>query len=289
VVLGLVAGCFGEAFGEIGDFANAIEWYERAIGAEDSSAGLRALEQLGNLKARLGEKQKDRKSVEDAIALLEHVVATSRTMERVALLGSAYQRLANVVPAREASAALREAQRCYKQAEDLASSSNPAGLFYPALNCLSLEVRLSSSRAGAARKVDANRLQAVRRSLEMSMRENPDFWAAAGSIELEIYAALLARQLGSVLDAALFDLGDLLERASSKKDWDSVFFQMRETLHAWKKSPGLDASERAAAEKLLAAIPRDQKPAEMAAQATAPANKAKKKQRKAKKAKKAKG
>jgi tetratricopeptide (TPR) repeat protein/pimeloyl-ACP methyl ester carboxylesterase len=263
--LGNVAGGFGEAYGEIGDFEAAIGWYERAINAEDGSAGMRALEQSGNMKARLGERlwrtdpAQGRKLVAKAIELLEHVVATGKTMERLSLLGSAYKRLAKVVGARESTSALQRALKQYEEAEKLARSGNPAGLFYPALNCMSLEMRLAARRNEAIAGFDAGRIEAVRRSIDAAMRERPDFWGVVGAIELRIFEALAAGRLAGVLDSAIFDIRDVVERASSKKDWDSVFVQMRDTLDAWKETRDVRASERAAADELLAAIPCDEK------------------------------
>jgi pimeloyl-ACP methyl ester carboxylesterase/tetratricopeptide (TPR) repeat protein len=263
--LGNVAGGFGEAYGEIGAFEAAIAWYERAIGAEDGSAGMRALEQLGNMKARRGERlwrtdpATSRKLVEEAIDLLEHVVATGKTMERLSLLGSAYKRLAKVVGARESASALQRALKQYEEAEKLARSGNPAALFYPALNRMSLEMRLAIRRNEAKVGFDAERTDDVRRSIDAAMREKPDFWVVVGAIELRIFEALIAGRLAGVLDSAIFDIQDVVERASSKKDWDSVFVQMRDTLDAWKQAKDLKASERAAADKLLAAIPSDEK------------------------------
>jgi hypothetical protein len=291
--IGNVAGGFGEAFAEIGAFEEAVQWYERALKAEDASAGLRAVEQLGNMKARLGERKPDRKLVEEAIELLKNVVAAGKTLERLSLLGSAHRRLSKVVSSDEGTAALMEALKCYAEAEKIALAGNPGGLFYPALNRMSVEVRLAGRRGEAAREFDAERVKAVRQSIETAMRDKPDFWPAVGAIELTTYEALIKRRLASVVDATLFEIRDIVERATSKKDWDSVFVQMRDTLDAWKQAPGLPASERAAADKLLAAIPHDKipeaAPASDAAQPTTPVPRKKaKKAKKARKAKKAK-
>jgi hypothetical protein len=291
--LGNVAGGFGEAYGAIKKFRLAASWYERAVNAEDGSAGLRAIEQLGNMKARYGEEAGERKPVADAIALLEHVVATGRTMERLSLLGSAYKRLAKVTERDAATSALQKSLEYYEEAEKLALATNPGGLFYPALNCLSVEVRLASRLGKAVRTFDSGRLEALRKSIETSMRDKPNFWSAVGATELKIYEALISRQLESVLASALYEIRDIVERATSTKDWDSVFVQMRDTLDAWKLAPDITRSERAAADKLLAAIPRDEKEDaqdEAAASAVAPktakgATKAKKARKKAQRSK----
>jgi hypothetical protein len=52
---GNVAEAFAVAWNEAGDRAKAIDWYRRALAANDGSASIRAAEQLGNLLVRRGE------------------------------------------------------------------------------------------------------------------------------------------------------------------------------------------------------------------------------------------
>ena len=51
---GDVAELFGEAFAEAGDVEASVKWYETAVGSPDGRASLRAAEQLGNIRSRLG-------------------------------------------------------------------------------------------------------------------------------------------------------------------------------------------------------------------------------------------
>jgi tetratricopeptide (TPR) repeat protein len=50
--IGEVAEGFGRAWDEAGDRAAAIKWYMRALSANDGTASLKVVEQLGNLRAR---------------------------------------------------------------------------------------------------------------------------------------------------------------------------------------------------------------------------------------------
>lgn len=52
-VYGAVAELFGEAFTEADDVPKGVEWYTRAVAAEDGTASLKAAEQLSNGRARL--------------------------------------------------------------------------------------------------------------------------------------------------------------------------------------------------------------------------------------------
>jgi hypothetical protein len=51
---GAVAELFGEAFVEAGDVEAGMKWYERAVAAPDGKASMKAVEQLANVKSRLG-------------------------------------------------------------------------------------------------------------------------------------------------------------------------------------------------------------------------------------------
>jgi len=51
---GAVAERFGEAFVEAGEVETGMEWYERAVAAEDATASMKAAEQLANVRGRLG-------------------------------------------------------------------------------------------------------------------------------------------------------------------------------------------------------------------------------------------
>ncbi len=50
--IGSVASAFARAWNALGDHADAIEWYERAMAAPDGTAATRAIEQLANLRVR---------------------------------------------------------------------------------------------------------------------------------------------------------------------------------------------------------------------------------------------
>ncbi|MET0659402.1 MAG: tetratricopeptide repeat-containing protein, partial [Steroidobacteraceae bacterium] len=248
---GVVAAGFGAAYAEIEEWAAAIEWYTRAVAAPDGGAGLRALEQLGNLRARRGGATGDRAEIRAAIAILGNVLAIAPTAERQSLLGSAYKRLADVESdAGSRRAALDKALEHYRAAEAIASRAGADDLFYPAMNRMNLELRLRS-RTGRTRGFEPADVSAVRQSLARKHELNPDFWSAVGLIELEIYAALADRRLATVADAALSGLADVKRRIAANKDWDSFRYQMHVTLSEYLELRGISSSERAAAQRLL--------------------------------------
>ena len=69
--IGEVAEAFGRAWAETGDRQSAIKWYTRALNANDGTASLKVIEQLGNLRARNAWAM-----AEDALAKFAQDVAT---------------------------------------------------------------------------------------------------------------------------------------------------------------------------------------------------------------------
>jgi hypothetical protein len=256
---GAVAAAFGAGFAEIEDFDHAVEWYERALKTEDGGGTLHAMEQLGNVRARRGEKMGDlaagRREIEAGIALLLQVVELGLTVERGSLLGSAYKRMAMLERRAERDVeeetALRAAAEWYGRAEDEARRSQADNLYYPAMNRMSIALTLGSDHA-APEGFGASAVRAVRESLEKKNAVDPDFWSVIGLTELRIYEALGKRQLASAVEEILGDLKDLRARSASSRKWGSVADQARLTLTPHAAAADLPAAEREAAARLLA-------------------------------------
>ncbi|HEU0204466.1 MAG TPA: CHAT domain-containing protein, partial [Burkholderiaceae bacterium] len=223
---GDVAAAFGAVYAELGDFARAMDWYSRALSAEDAAVTLRALEQLGNVRARYGAKLADReqgrKEINAAIELLGRVAAMAPTVERESLLGSAFNRLANIEPTAGAKrAALGQALEHYGKAEKIARETGAPNLFYPAMQRMSIALVLNADAANPA-VIDPADIGAARESLQKQNAESADFWSVVGLTELRIYEALASRQLAPALNSIVADIKDLMARASSRRMWDSV-------------------------------------------------------------------
>jgi hypothetical protein len=254
---GAVAAAFGVAYGEAEELERAIEWYSRAIEAPDGGAGLKALEQLGNLRARHGAKSGDREEILEAVRLLERVCAFGSTAERESLLGSAYKRLARV----EANAtaqqdALTQSLAHYETAASIAHDLGSDDFFYPAINRMRIELRLRGASSRGA-QFKAAELERVRQCLLRKSATDPNFWSAVIPIELAIYEAVSRESLAAALDAILVDLADMERRARSAREWSSVVYEIRWTLEPYLQAPGVAAVERQAVEKLLKALPKE--------------------------------
>lgn len=275
--MGAVAEAFGLAYADARDPDKAIEWYRRAVHADDGSASFQAAEELGNQLARRGEAASDavagRRDVEEAIARLARLSEIQPTVEREALLGSAYKRLV-MIEARaqegaasgkrsgrrrarpapisaERLAALRNMALHYGNAERLAREANADNLFYPAKNYISAELRLAFLERRPA-EIAVDRMRAVQESLARAARERPDFWSVVGVIELRLLEAVAAQRLATDSPALLAAFRDLKARVPARAMWDSVHSEARFTLEPYAMVAS--APENRAAGTILAAL-----------------------------------
>jgi len=280
--MGAVAEAFGLAYADARDVDKAIDWYRVAVHADDGSASFKAAEELGNQLARRGEGKRDpteaRRDVEEAIARLGRLVDIQPTVEREALLGSAYKRLVMIegraaaadaargrggrraprsaAPSADRLAALREMALHYGNAERLAREANADNLFYPAKNGISAELRLAFLERRPA-ELAVDRMRAVQESLARAATERPDFWSVVGQTELRVLEAVAAQRLADTSGALIAEFSDLKARVPARGMWDSVHSEARFTLEPYLGIAS--AAEKRAASALLAAL------AEMAA------------------------
>jgi hypothetical protein len=260
--MGAVAEAFGVAFAEMKGTANAIAWYRIAVSAPDASASFKAVEQLGNQLARLGEALDDdaaaRASIEEGIAHLVKVATLQPTVERESLLGAAYKRLAMVEGRRTSDAArqaclkaLKAMATHYAAAEARAREGGAGNLFYPAKNGISAELRIAWLEARTPQGLKA-RCDEVRRSLASSAAAQPDFWSVVGQSELRVLEALAQGRLAAAGAALIGAFRDLKARVPAARMWDSVCSEARFTLVPYQ-AVASDA-EAKAARQLLASL-----------------------------------
>ncbi|MGC4078922.1 MAG: CHAT domain-containing protein [Rubrivivax sp.] len=289
--MGAVAEAFAVAWSENGERERAIGWYERALAANDGSASLRAAEQLANLRARQawGELERAareaaaappargrrgaratapgrealeaaRTTLAGAVEQLERLLALQRTVERWSLLGSAHkrrvmlERLAGDAAAERA--ALQAMHAAYGAAEALAREQHHDELYYPGANRLAAEIALHAAE-GDWDGPDGTGWTEVRQSLEKRMAEQPEFWAAAGLVELDVMQALgrgddpdagLAGRLAAIRSR----YEDLHSRVPGARHWGSVADQADFLVLPWMRHRG--PATQAAAEALLAQL-----------------------------------
>ena len=141
---------------------------------------------------------------------------------------------------------IRNMEPAYQDAENRALASTMFDPFYHALNRMAAELVLNMAKVGW-KGFDSASLSVIRQSLEMKVRDDPDFWSAASLIDLQAYEALAERKLASALVKIQGEYEDLHSRVSAPWMWVSVYDQMQFVLPKYKVS----TSENRAADKLL--------------------------------------
>jgi tetratricopeptide (TPR) repeat protein len=253
--IGEVAEAFGRAWDAAGDRPTAIGWYAQALGANDGTASLKVVEQLGNLRARqalaIADRRRARGEIAAALRILEQATALHSTIERESLCGSAWKRLAMLEAAarrpKDEAKAIQKMKIHYGRAEALARADNNPQLFYPALNRMAAELAVDAGKP-RWRKFDRAAVDDARASLVAKARDDPDFWCVVGLTELRIYVAIADRKLADELDIILGELDDLYARVSAPSEWSSVFDQLRFVL------PKYAARASAAEKKAVATL-----------------------------------
>jgi hypothetical protein len=261
--IGAVAEAFGLAYAECDDAGEALAWYKRAHGAADGSASLRASEQLGNLRARVGEASDDADTIDQAIGLLKQLVALRDTPERHSLLGSAYKRQAMLRARAPANGDERESLLAalgeYERAEALCRAAGASELHYPSLNIAAVQLRLAIKDGKAAQIAD--RIGQVRAALQAQATAAPDFWSVCGLVELSLLEALAQGRLAAAQVGIRNGFADLAQRVPAPHLWKSVHDQTRFLLQPLDKGTPQDKAAQAILKQLATLAGERAKPA----------------------------
>jgi hypothetical protein len=198
-----------------------------------------------------------RRTILEAIALLETLVKIQASMERKSLLGAAYKRLALVEAAtgceHEEMMAIEQMKAYYAEAEQLGRDGSVADIFYPALNHLVADLVVHAGTPGWP-GLSPLSVEAVRTSLAAKVRDDPDFWSVVGETELRLYEALAGGTLATERDRIERELADLAGRVASTRLWDSVYDNARFLLP--KYAARVSDDERLAADGILSLLAR---------------------------------
>jgi tetratricopeptide (TPR) repeat protein len=262
--IGEVAEAFGNAWKAAGDREAALDWYTRALLANDGTASVHSAEQRANMQVRLAAAtvesatahdraavvEQARTDIKAAIASLKRLVESAgKSMERLSLIGSGYKRLAAIAAdehERKASKAETDAldkmEEYYSQAEQIGKERNLNDVYYPAMQRLGA---MLARAAGKAVRLDADDLAAIRRALETHADDEPNFWNVAGQVELRVYQALAARNLAGTLTGVIAAFDDLQRRINQPWLWGSISDNAELVLRKYRPS-GLPEEEKAA-------------------------------------------
>jgi len=250
--IGSVAEGFGNAWSLLEDPKKAVAWHRRAMSANDGSASINCVQDLGNLRVRIALESVEyaqrmsnasgdasvlaealvaaRAEIASAIDMVTQITRMQPTIDRESLCGSSWKRLSMlelIAGDREAEArAITRMKEHYQAAEALARASSHPELYYPALNRMAAELIVDAESPDWS-GFDATFVADVRDSLFRKVSDDPDFWSVVGATELRVYEAMAKRKLAPVLSTILSDYDALHARVSAKIMWSSVYDQAR--------------------------------------------------------------
>jgi tetratricopeptide (TPR) repeat protein len=203
----------GEASAELGDLAQAIEWYEKAIMNGDGRASIKAIEQCANLQARhalaaFRRRELSQQDADAAIASARQKVekladVCGHSAERWVIRGGCFKRAAQVAGGSDMTV-LNEMRNCYREAGKL---MEPAYRFYPALMSAAADLAIAKHNG---RKLAKGVREELRRIGELK-RSHTDFW--------QDIAAADAMLLASVEDGKIDEKVEQTLRQHYQKAW----------------------------------------------------------------------
>lgn len=225
----------GEAWGELGRYRKAIDFYTKALQAEKAFAYIRCAEQLANFQCRLavelnrsGEKKEAKALIDAAITLLQTLNDSfKKNVERLALLGSAYKRLAQVHAANRDTEAARKGlarmQSFYQDAYMRAASSGAGPYAYPLINALAAGWLLQDDTGPHQLKDPVGLLLEAKQANMVPELNQEHFWEAVTATDCTLMLMLIEGRLTSDTRKDLAAKYEAIARvASSPRQMQSV-------------------------------------------------------------------
>ncbi len=226
----------GLAWGEVEEFAKAIESCQAALGASPSSASIRCVEQLANFEARHAvelfaqDKQTQARSLVknalDRINGLNSLFGVS--VERLALTGSVYKRRAMIYRSnrRSLQSSLKEMRNAYQKSHSEALASKERINPYPMTNWLTARWLLKQAGIDKTDKLhdfDSLLSQVIKQAaVSDSDIDQEYFWDAIAENDCKLLAALKQGDLGEKVDAIATTYLRIRRVGSSPRQFNSV-------------------------------------------------------------------
>ena len=261
-----VQAAFGNAFGELDRFAEAVEHYKAAIDSAKSDYPVKAIEQWANLTCRYALEKAKRSSdvgmtsaklkdivtsVEKAIEVLQKLREISPTSERLCLLGSAHKRAALIFQGNKRKNAIKMMAKHYEEAMNISDEKD----YYPILNELTARIVGGWLKAGGGMPSDAEveRLTATCESLAQAEENTePSFWSLVTIADCLLIRNLAGNTLPEKDKEVSKKYREAADRAVSPRQLRSVIEQI-DFLIAMIASAGVPA-QVARQEKALVGI-----------------------------------
>lgn len=224
------------AYGELGLFEKAIEYYQRATSLESADARLKVVEQLANLRAKFAQRlaesdpKRSRELFEAAEGEIDHVIAIGATPERLSIKGSLNKRRAlGATSTRARIDALRKMAEGYLAAKLLASDPrNPnfrSDESYPLQNWLVAAIGVAWHDAPAA-ALPADIEQGLKRLSDLAetlLNEKADFWTLRLDSDARVLRHLASQAFGpAAVDAIVLGYKSAARRSGSPREIESI-------------------------------------------------------------------
>jgi tetratricopeptide (TPR) repeat protein len=215
----------GQAYGEHRLFKEAIEHYRHAAESEDSSnpATLRAIEQWINLLVRLGEEERNKAKIEEAIEKGRHLLGIAKTSERLNIMGNAHKKLAQLETNTEkVKDHLKQSAAYYR---DAANPERHEGVAdpYPIINVLVIEALLGNE--GFKSESLLSKCESL---AQQRFRETRSVWDSVTIPDVALIRAFLRHSLPQERDNLIGKYRDAFaESSATLQDQDSALKQMK--------------------------------------------------------------
>lgn len=231
LVRGDVQEALGRACGELGLFAQAVEYYSGALQAAGGQVSVRAAEQLCNFQSRLAvissrenprqAKRLVTRAKQGLVALNKHLGPTS---ERLSLLGGVAKRKMVIATTRaDKRAALEEMRRAYRRAYDLKLENAKEVDPYPLLNYVAASLFLGTAGRKSLTSTELAELIAVAEQAAAERnRHDPNFWDAVASVDCLLLTCLVEKNLAASADRLIAAYLAARRRAASPREFASV-------------------------------------------------------------------
>ncbi len=248
---GEIESAYALAIAELGDYRTAIDTLEKARTAEKATMPVNALEQLANFRARYAAEMYQqtgnltpdiREHFDKSLELLQWLLQSGKTGERLALLGATWKRLAFVTAGTDQRDALRNSADFYEQAKNLTRK------LYPLLNWALVE---SFSNPGRQAEI-VTAIEARAGELEQIAKRATDFWDALAAIDGVFTSHIVSRAGADAIRQVARDYRTVAVRFGTAVKLRSVREHFAFTAKMLRTENRID--EAAAVDDILAAL-----------------------------------
>lgn len=234
---------FGEVYGELKCFKEAITNYSAALENPSGSVPMRAVEQLCDLQVRFAKeeaatnkeeavtnKQKAIADIENARRRLETLNALNPSSERYAIMGSASKGLVMLQTGKARRVSLEDMKLAYERANQFALSTTKQIDPYANQNRITGEILLRLIQPGKKRLTPDILIKEIRKTQEaarLKHQDKPDFWNLVIPLDCELLIHIVNMDLPRHVEALAENYKACVRQAGSPRELDSVTEQMR--------------------------------------------------------------